>query len=179
MLFVGVVQGNIANNRNTRKSFDIRMSFDAVAEQAQYIDDGNRNAETEYQGCQVNYLFIGRYGYIIRQCVIYDFSVVGGGGKRDIVFFAFLQQHQVKPCLDFLLALDADKAAFLCRSIADLTGIFACLAVEVGFSDEQSLVYAVDGSQKAGMHIVDVAVEPADYGVGVGRSAAQTVALQN
>ena len=36
------------------------MSFDAVAEQAQYIDDGNRNAETEYQGCQVNYLFIGR-----------------------------------------------------------------------------------------------------------------------
>lgn len=32
MLFVGVVQGNIADNRNTRKSFDIRMSFDAVAE---------------------------------------------------------------------------------------------------------------------------------------------------
>ena len=29
------------------------------------------------------------------------------------------------------------------------------------------------------MHIVDIAVEPADYGVGVRRSAAQTVALQN
>ena len=75
------------------------------------------------------------------------------------------RQHQVKSRLDFLLALDADKAAFLCRSIADLTGIFACLAVEVGFSDEQSLVYAVDGSQKAGMHIIDIAVEPADYGL--------------
>lgn len=32
VLFIGVVQGNIADNRNTRKSLDIRMSFDAVAE---------------------------------------------------------------------------------------------------------------------------------------------------
>ena len=137
----------------------IGTSFDTEAEQVQYVDNSDRNAETENKRYHIDFFALGRYGEIIRQCIVYDFGVVGGGGKCDIVFLAFLQQHEIESCLDFLLALDADKAAFLGGSVADASGVFACLAVEVGFGDKQPLAHAGNGCDDAGTHVLYVAVE--------------------
>ena len=59
MLVFRIVQGNIADNGDIGKSFNVGASFDAVAQQVQYVDDGNRNTETEHKCCHINYFFIG------------------------------------------------------------------------------------------------------------------------
>ena len=179
MLVFRIVQGNIADNGDIGKSFNVGASFDAVAQQVQYVDDGNRNTETEHKCHHVNFFALGRYGEIICQRIVDDFGVIGGGGKCNIIFLSFLQQHEIESRLDFLLALDADKATFLGRSVTDASGVLACLTVEVGFGDKQSFAYTGDGCEDAGTHVLYVAFEAAYNRVGFRRGTQQTVTFQN
>ena len=167
----GFGERDITDYGDGSELFYVVASFDAETEQIQDVDNGNRNTEAEHEGNQVNELPFGGYRGFVCQCVVYDFGIVGGGCKGDIVLFAFLQQHEIKARLDFLLALDADETAFLSGSIADAPGIFPCLAVEVGFGDKQSFAHAGNGGDKIGAHVLDIAVEPLYDGVGFGRSA--------
>lgn len=172
-------KGHITDNGYIGELLDIGTSFDTETEQVQEINDSYRNAESEHEGYHVDFFALGRYREIIRYRIVNDFGIIGGGGQRDVVFLAFLQQHEIKSGFDFLLALDADKAAFLSGGVTDASGVFACLAVEVGFGDEQSLAYAGNGCNDTGAHVLYVAVETAYNRIGFRRGAQQAVAFQN
>ena len=174
-----VTERHVAQDGDGGEPLDIGTAFDAEAEQAQYVDDGNGQADAGHEGEHINHLALGRDGSVAGHGLVDDLGLVGRGGQGDVVFLTLLEEHEVEAGFDFLLALDAHVLAFLRGGVADAAGVAAGLAVEVGLGDDQLLAGALEAGCQALAQAGKLGVEAADDGVGLGRGAQEAVALDH